>query len=89
MATAAPVTEIAEVPSFTVTIFVRRFDPELSDEAKWQDYDVDMYATDRVLDALHTAHAASAGLAAALTPDAQLEREGWFFSVVLDHGDYL
>ena len=30
-----------------------------------------------------------AGLAAALTPDAQLEREGWFFSVVLDHGDYL
>ena len=53
MATAAPVTEIAEVPSFTVTIFVRRFDPELSDEAKWQDYDVDMYATDRVLDALH------------------------------------
>mgnify|MGYP006165249643 CR=1 FL=1 len=53
MATAAPVTEISEVPSFTVTIFVRRFDPELSDEAKWQDYDVDMYATDRVLDALH------------------------------------
>jgi hypothetical protein len=30
-----------------------------------------------------------AGLAAALTPDAQLEREGGFFSVVLDHGDYL
>jgi len=25
-----------------------------------------------------------AGLAAALTPDAQLEREGGFFSVVLD-----
>jgi hypothetical protein len=30
-----------------------------------------------------------AGLAAALAPDAQLEREGVFFSVILDHGDYL
>ena len=30
-----------------------------------------------------------ARLAAALTPDAQLEREGLFFSVFLDHGDYL
>jgi hypothetical protein len=30
-----------------------------------------------------------AGLAAALTPDAQFEREGDFFSVVLDRGDYL
>jgi hypothetical protein len=30
-----------------------------------------------------------AGLAAALAPDAQLEREGGFFSVFLDHGGYL
>ena len=30
-----------------------------------------------------------AGLAAALAPDAQLKREGGFFCVGLDHGDYL
>ena len=30
-----------------------------------------------------------AGLAGALAPDAQLEREGGFFSVFLDHGGYL
>jgi succinate dehydrogenase / fumarate reductase iron-sulfur subunit len=47
------VKEIAEIPSFTVTLMVRRFDPETSDEAKWVDYDVLMYGTDRVLDALH------------------------------------
>jgi succinate dehydrogenase / fumarate reductase iron-sulfur subunit len=47
------VKEIAEIPSFTVTLMVRRFDPETSEEAKWVDYDVLMYGTDRVLDALH------------------------------------
>jgi succinate dehydrogenase / fumarate reductase, iron-sulfur subunit len=44
---------IAEVPSFTVTLMVRRYDPEVSEEAKWVDYDVTVYGTDRVLDALH------------------------------------
>jgi succinate dehydrogenase / fumarate reductase, iron-sulfur subunit len=44
---------IAEVPSFTVTLMVRRYDPEISEEVKWVDYDVTVYGTDRVLDALH------------------------------------
>ncbi|MEY4655759.1 MAG: succinate dehydrogenase iron-sulfur subunit [Rhodoluna sp.] len=45
--------EIAEVPSFNVTLFVRRFNPETDTEPKWQDFDVQVYGTDRVLDALH------------------------------------
>lgn len=32
--------EIAEVPSFNVTLFVRRFNPETDTEPKWQDFDV-------------------------------------------------
>ena len=47
------VKEIAEVPSFQVTLFVRRFDPENDAEPKWQDFDVTVFGTDRVLDALH------------------------------------
>ncbi|MEY4418553.1 MAG: hypothetical protein RIQ88_991 [Actinomycetota bacterium] len=54
MSTAVETTkEIAEVPSFTVTLFVRRFNPETDSEPKWQDFDVQVHATDRVLDALH------------------------------------
>jgi len=41
------------VDSFTVTLFIRRFDPETDQEPKWVDYDVEMFGTDRVLDALH------------------------------------
>jgi succinate dehydrogenase / fumarate reductase iron-sulfur subunit len=44
---------IAEVSSFSVTLMVRRFDPELDEEPKWVDYDLQMFGTDRVLDALH------------------------------------
>ena len=44
---------VAEVPSFTVTFIVRRFDPESDAEPHWEDYDVQMFATDRVLDGLH------------------------------------
>ena len=51
--TAGPSTEIAEIPSFTVTFIVRRFDPEKDAEPYWEDFDVEMYATDRVLDGLH------------------------------------
>jgi succinate dehydrogenase / fumarate reductase, iron-sulfur subunit len=43
----------APIQSFTVTFIVRRFDPEKDAEPHWQDFDVEMYATDRVLDALH------------------------------------
>ena len=49
----APVVEIAEIPSFQVTIMVRRYNPEVDAEPKWQDFDLTMFGTDRVLDALH------------------------------------
>lgn len=42
-----------EVASFTATFIIRRFDPEVDDEPRWVDYDVELFATDRVLDALH------------------------------------
>ena len=44
---------IAEVASVAVTLMVRRFDTEFDEEPKWVDYDVEMFGTDRVLDALH------------------------------------
>ncbi len=55
MATATPEApvEIGVIPSFEVTIRVRRFNPEVSQESTWQDFQVTMYGTDRVLDALH------------------------------------
>ena len=55
MATATPEApvEIGVIPSFDVTIRVRRFNPEVSEEVTWQDFHVTMYGTDRVLDALH------------------------------------
>jgi len=46
-------TAIAEVPSFKVTMMVRRYNPEVDSEPKWQDFDLTMFGTDRVLDALH------------------------------------
>ncbi len=39
--------------SFSVTVIVRRFDPDVDDEPRWQDFDVMMLPTDRILDALH------------------------------------
>jgi len=41
------------VQRFTATLIVRRFDPDLDDEPRWQDFDVQVLPTDRVLDALH------------------------------------
>lgn len=38
---------------YTATLLIRRFDPEVDEEPYWQDFDVPVYATDRVLDALH------------------------------------
>ncbi|CAN5206444.1 succinate dehydrogenase iron-sulfur subunit [soil metagenome] len=43
----------AEIPSFTATLIIRRFDPDKDAEPYWQDFDVVMYGSDRVLDALH------------------------------------
>ena len=45
--------ELGAVESFTVTLFVRRFNPEDGLEPRWQDFDVQVHGTDRVLDALH------------------------------------
>jgi succinate dehydrogenase / fumarate reductase iron-sulfur subunit len=41
------------VGTFTVTLIIRRFDPERDEEPYWQDFDVEAYPTDRILDALH------------------------------------
>ena len=42
-----------EIPTFDITLRVRRYDPEASAEARWDDFKLTMYGTDRVLDALH------------------------------------
>ena len=42
-----------EIPTFTATLILRRFDPDVDTEPRWQDFDVEVYATDRILDALH------------------------------------
>ena len=52
-ATQTPAPEGGVIQAFTVTLIVRRFDPENDTEPYWQDFDVEMYSTDRVLDALH------------------------------------
>ncbi|QYH37001.1 succinate dehydrogenase iron-sulfur subunit [Salinibacterium sp. M195] len=41
------------IPTFTATLIIRRFDPEVDEEPRWEDFDVELYETDRVLDALH------------------------------------
>jgi len=50
---AEAVVEDTGVQSFLVTFNIRRFDPEVDSEPHWVDYDVELYSTDRVLDALH------------------------------------
>mgnify|MGYP002785106620 FL=1 len=52
-ATEAPTAEVGAVQEFTVTVIIRRFDPEKDAEPYWHDFDVQMYSNDRVLDALH------------------------------------
>jgi succinate dehydrogenase / fumarate reductase iron-sulfur subunit len=44
---------ISAAAAFTATLIIRRFNPETDDEPYWQDFDVELYPTDRVLDALH------------------------------------
>ena len=48
-----PASPAPAIQTFTVTMMIRRFDPELDTEPRWQDFDVEMLPTDRVLDALH------------------------------------
>ena len=42
-----------EIPTFTATLTIRRFDPEVDAEPHWESFDVVMSGADRVLDALH------------------------------------
>jgi len=49
----AETTGEAPIQSYLVTFIIRRFDSETDSEPRWVDYDVEMYPTDRVLDALH------------------------------------
>jgi succinate dehydrogenase / fumarate reductase iron-sulfur subunit len=51
--TANTIDETPMPESFTVTVQVRRFNPEVDQETYLQEFQVEMYATDRVLDALH------------------------------------
>ena len=50
------------IPSFRVTLRIRRYTPEThGDEAYWEEFEVQAYGTDRVLDALHTIKAENDG----------------------------
>ncbi|GAA5227685.1 succinate dehydrogenase iron-sulfur subunit [Paeniglutamicibacter antarcticus] len=42
-----------EIPQFNITLRVRRYLPETTADAYWEDFELTMYGTDRVLDALH------------------------------------
>ena len=44
---------VPEIQAFTITLTVRRFLPEVDDEPRWESFDVEVYSTDRILDALH------------------------------------
>jgi len=48
-------TAVEDAPpgSFVVTLIIRRYIPETDDEPRWQDFDVRVLPTDRILDALH------------------------------------
>ncbi|MFF3243414.1 succinate dehydrogenase iron-sulfur subunit [Streptomyces sp. NPDC002870] len=43
----------AASPYITVTFRIRRFNPEVSAEAQWQDFEIEIDPKERVLDALH------------------------------------
>ncbi|MDI3423862.1 succinate dehydrogenase iron-sulfur subunit [Streptomyces luteolus] len=45
--------EAAASPYITATFRIRRFNPEISDEATWEDFQVEIDPKERVLDALH------------------------------------
>jgi succinate dehydrogenase / fumarate reductase iron-sulfur subunit len=52
-ADAAPEPGFADSPYITVTLRVRRFNPEVSAEATWEDFQLEIDPKERVLDALH------------------------------------
>ena len=50
---APPAGEASAIPTFTVTLIIRRYLPGQDAEPRWEDFDVEVYPTDRILDALH------------------------------------
>ena len=50
---AAPTPTMPAIQAFTITLNIRRFQPEIDQESRWPSFDVEVYSTDRVLDALH------------------------------------
>src|SRR5213595_1038045 len=52
-AAGAPEPGFADSPNITITLRVRRFNSEVSDEANWQDFQLEIDPKERVLDALH------------------------------------
>ncbi|NBU31960.1 MAG: succinate dehydrogenase iron-sulfur subunit [Actinobacteria bacterium] len=50
---AAATSDAEALQSFTVKVSIRRFNPEISEDTYLEDFEVEMYSTDRVLDALH------------------------------------
>ncbi|WP_329137250.1 succinate dehydrogenase iron-sulfur subunit [Streptomyces sp. NBC_00670] len=52
-AAGTPEPGFADSPYITVTLRVRRFNPEVAAEATWQDFQLEMDPKERVLDALH------------------------------------
>ncbi len=53
MSTATETTPAPSTSTMDVTVKILRFNPEVSDEARWESYQVSAEPTDRVLDALH------------------------------------
>ncbi|MEW2268289.1 2Fe-2S iron-sulfur cluster-binding protein, partial [Streptomyces sp. NPDC047868] len=49
----APEAGFADTPYITATFRVRRFNPEVSAEAVWEDFQLEIDPKERVLDALH------------------------------------
>ncbi|MFJ6860167.1 succinate dehydrogenase iron-sulfur subunit [Streptomyces werraensis] len=52
-AAGSPEPGFAESPYITVTLRIRRFNPEISAEATWEDFQLEIDPKERVLDALH------------------------------------
>ncbi len=53
MTATVPETKPGAIPTFTVTLRILRFNPELDEAAHWEDYQITVHGTDRVLDGLH------------------------------------
>lgn len=48
-----PEAYFADTPYITATFRIRRFNPEVTDEVEWQDFQISIDPKERVLDALH------------------------------------